>query len=53
MSWPSTGQPFYTVYRGTSSHPFGQGEVLVITGATSFTDVGGDADGINYYFRVE
>ncbi|HEU4403422.1 MAG TPA: IPT/TIG domain-containing protein, partial [Candidatus Polarisedimenticolia bacterium] len=55
LSWPSTGQAFYTIYRSTSPGLFGQAQVLAIAGSTaiSFTDVGADADGVNYFYRVE
>ncbi len=53
LSWPSTGQASYTVYRSTSARQFGQLQFLAITTATSFTDVGADGDGTTYFYRVE
>ncbi len=53
LSWPSTGQASYTIYRSTSPSLFGQAQVLAVTTATTFIDVGGDADGLNYFYRVE
>jgi hypothetical protein len=55
LSWISTGQAFYTIYRGRASHPFGQAQLLAIVSSTTttFTDVGADADGVNYFYKVE
>ncbi|PYS97442.1 MAG: hypothetical protein DMF50_00610, partial [Acidobacteria bacterium] len=53
LSWPSTGQASYTIYRSASPALFGQAQVLAVTTATTFTDVGADADGVNYFYRVE
>ena len=53
LSWPSTGQASYTIYRSTSPRQFGQTQLLAITGATTFTDVGADGDGMTYFYRVE
>ena len=53
LSWPSTGQASYTIYRSTSPRQFGQAQLLAITGSTTFTDVGADGDGMTYFYRVE
>ena len=53
LSWPSTGQASYTIYRSTSARQFGQAQFLAIITGTSFTDVGADGDGVTYFYRVE
>jgi hypothetical protein len=58
LSWPTTGQAFYTVFRSNSPRVFGQAQVLAVVpstgGATqSFTDYGSDVDGAVYFYRVE
>ncbi|OLC55720.1 MAG: hypothetical protein AUH92_01545 [Acidobacteria bacterium 13_1_40CM_4_69_4] len=53
LSWPSTGQASYTIYRSTSPAQFGQAQFLATTTATSFTDVGADGDGLTFFYRVE
>ncbi len=53
LTWPATGQAFYTIYRSTSPAVFGQAQIIAITGGTSFAIVGGDADGVNHFYRVE
>jgi len=53
LSWPSTGQASYTIYRSTSPSLFGQAQVLASTTGTTFTDVGADTDGTTYFYRVE
>src|SRR5262249_19505700 len=53
LSWPSTGQPTYSIYRSTSPRLFGQGQLLAVTRSPSFTDVGADGDGLTYFYRVE
>jgi len=53
LSWPSTGQPSYTIYRSTSPGAFGQMQLLATTTGTTFTDVGADGDGMTYFYRVE
>ena len=53
LTWPSTGQAFYTVYRSASPSRFGPGEVLTTTTATTLTDIGAGGDGVNHYYRVE
>jgi len=53
LSWSSTGQASYTIYRSTSPAQFGQAQFLATTTATSFTDVGADGDGATYFYRVE
>jgi len=53
LTWLATGQASYTIYRSASPGQFGQAQVLAVTTATTFTDVGADADGVNYFYRVE
>ncbi len=53
LSWPTTGQPFYTIYRSTSPGRFGQTESLAVTSGTMFVDFGAAGDGLNYFYRVE
>lgn len=58
LSWPATGQAFYTVFRSASPGSFGQSQVLAIVpsggGATeTFTDYGALIDGPSHFYRVE
>ncbi len=53
LSWTSTGQPSYTIYRSTSPSQFGQAQVLAVIPGTTFTDVGADTNGVTYFYRVE
>jgi hypothetical protein len=58
LTWPASGQAFYTIFRSTSPRLFGQAQVLTVvpaTGAASetLTDYGADVDGAVYFYRVE
>ena len=58
ISWPATGQAFYTVFRSASPGLFGQAQVLATVAASgtateSFTDYGAEVDGATYFYRVE
>jgi len=58
LTWPASGQAFYTVFRSTSPTLFGQAQVLTVVPATgaateSLTDYGADVDGVAYFYRVE
>jgi hypothetical protein len=58
LSWPSTGQAFYTVFRSHTPRIFGQAQILAIIPAAggspqTFTDYGAAVDGGTYYYRVE
>jgi hypothetical protein len=58
LSWPATGQAFYTVFRSASPSLFGQAQVLATAAASgaatqSFIDYGAEVDGATYFYRVE
>ncbi len=58
ISWPATGQAFYTIFRSASPLLFGQAQVLATVAASgtateSFIDYGAEVDGATYFYRVE
>lgn len=58
LTWPASGQAFYTIFRSTSPRLFGQAQVLAVVPATgaaneTLTDHGADVDGATYFYRVE